>query len=115
MALTKAARIARRNERITFQKNSITVDRYKNHVQGWDDYFSCYAYANTYTAQEDGDAVTSEERSITFHVRYCSELAVVTSTGYRIVFHGENYNIISVDMMNYQKQEIRFSCRKEKR
>ena len=115
MVLTKTARIARRNERITFQKNSITVDRYKNHVQEWADYFSCYAYPNTYTTQEGGDAVTSEERSITFHVRYCSELAEVTSTGYRIVFRGEKYNIISVDMMNYQKQEIRFSCRKEKR
>lgn len=76
---------------------------------------SCYAYASTYTANEDGDVVVSEEESITFQVRYCPELAEVTSTGYRILFHDTVYNIRSVDRMNYQKQEIRFACRKEKR
>ena len=108
-------KIGRMNERITFQKNEIVTDQYKNRVPVWSDYFSCYAYASTYTANEDGDAVTSEERNVTFQVRYCSELADVTSTGYRILFHGEAYNILSVDRMNYQKQEIRFACRKEKR
>ena len=108
-------KIGRMNERITFQKNDIVADQYKNRVPVWSDYFSCYTYASTYTANEDGDVVVSEEESITFQVRYCSELADVTSTGYRILFHGEAYNILSVDLMNYQKQEIRFACRKEKR
>ena len=52
---------------------------------------------------------------ITFQVRYCPELAAVTSTGYRILFHDAVYNIRSVDRMNCQKQELRFACRKEKR
>ena len=108
-------KIGRMNERITFQKNDIVANQYKNRVPVWSDYFSCYTYASTYTANEDGDVVVSEEESITFQVRYCSELADVTSTGYRILFHGEAYNILSVDRMNYQKQEIRFACRKEKR
>ena len=115
MPINKTGRIARKNERITFQRNAVTVDRYKNHVQEWTDYFSCYAYAGTYQADEDEDKVTSEERSITFETRWCPELDAVTSTEYRIVFRGENYNIRSVDMMNYQRQQIRFSCRKEKR
>ena len=55
----------------------------------------------------------SDEESITFQVRYCPELAEVTSTGYRILFHDTVYNIRSVDRMNYRKQEIRFACRKE--
>ena len=107
--------IAAMRVRITFQKNAVTVDKYGNHKNGWTDYFSCWAYASTYTANEDGDVVVSEEESITFQVRYCPELAAVTSTGYRILFHDTVYNIRSVDRMNYQKQEIRFACRKEKR
>ena len=58
---------------------------------------------------------TGGGKSITFQVRYCPELAAVTSIGYRILFHDTVYNIRSVDRMNYQKQEIRFACRKEKR
>ena len=108
-------KIGRMNERITFQKNDIVADQYKNRAPVWSDYFSCWAYASTYPANEDGDVVMSDEESITFQVRYCPELAAVTSTGYRIVFHDEVYNIRSVDRMNYQKQEIRFACRKEKR
>ena len=108
-------KIGRMNERITFQKNEIVTDQCKNRAPVWSDYFSCWAYASTYTANEDGDVVVSEEESITFQVRYCPELAAVTSTGYRILFHDTVYNIRSVDRMNYQKQEIRFACRKEKR
>ena len=113
--MTAAARIARKNVRITFQKNTVSSDQYQNRVRTWEDYFSCYAYASTYEAKESGDVVPAEERSITFETRYCPELAVVTATGYRIVFHEEQYDILSVDPMNYQNQAIRFSCRREKR
>lgn len=107
--------IARFNERITIQKNTVQVDRYGNHTNVWEDYFSCSAYASTYTREEEGDAVVSDERSISFEVRYCSELSDITSTNYRIIFHGDAYNIASVDMMNYQRRTIRLLCRKEKR
>ena len=111
--VSDVGRIARKNVHITFQKNSVVVDEYRNHLREWSDYFSCYAYASTYAAQESGNEVITEERSITFHVRYCPELAHVTSTGYRIIFNGESYDIESVDMMNYQGEEIRFKCRRE--
>ena len=53
--------------------------------------------------------------SVTFSVRYCRETAAVTSTGYRVHFHGDIYNILSIDPMNYQRKEIRFICRREAR
>ena len=115
MAVPKTGRISRRNERITFQRNEIYSDKYKNRLQQWTDYFTCSAYANTYTAQEDGDAVISEEKSVSFECRWCPELDAVTSTGFRILFRGDRYNILSVDPMNYQRQAIRFTCRREKR
>ena len=115
MAVTAIGRIARKNVRITFQKNEVYSDKYKNRLQRWTDYFSCYAYANTYTAQEKDGVVTTEERSVTFETRWCPELEEVTSTEYRIVFEGENYDIQSVDPVNYQRRELKFACRKEKR
>ena len=113
--MNSTSRISRKNVRIIFQKNSVVTDRYKNHVNMWKDYFSCFAYANTYTAQEEGNEITYENRSITFATRYCPELACVTSTEYRIIFNGEAFNILSVDPMNCQNKELHFVCRREKR
>jgi len=115
MSITPTGRIARKNVRITFQKNEVYSDKYKNRLQRWTDYFSCAAYVNTYTAQEDGEVVTTEEKSVAFEVRWCPELAAVTSTGYRVLFGEEVYDILSIDPLNYQRRELRFTCRKEKR
>ena len=107
--------IEKMNELITLQKNTVTVDKYGNHKNTWEDYYTCHAYANTFVKEETESEVSADERSITFEVRYCSELKGVTSTGYRIIFHDEAYNIESVDMMNWQRKFIHLKCRKEKR
>ena len=102
--------ISRFNERITFQKNSVMVDQYGNHKSAWTDYYSCRAYVSTWQKEETEGSVTNEERAVTFEVRYCSELAGVSSDKYQVVFRGEAYNILSVDMMNYQKKTIRLKA-----
>jgi SPP1 family predicted phage head-tail adaptor len=108
--------IERLNERITIQHNTVVADRYGNHRNEWTDHFICHAYASTYVKEEnESSAVVNDERVIIFEVRYCSELRNITSNGYRILFHGEAYNIESVDMMNWQKRMIHLKCRKEKR
>ena len=108
--------IARFNERLTIQKNVVTVDEYKNHLNIWTDYFSCYTYASTFQSdREREEAVTSEERTISFEVRYCTELQDLDSTHYRVVFHGDHYDIQTVDFMNYQKKVIRILCKLEKK
>ena len=103
------------NERITIEKNTTVVDKVGNHVNQWEEYFSCFAYASTYEAEEKAGEVTTEERTVTFNVRYCSELKNITSTEFRVRFHGDVYNIASVDMMNYQRKEIKLLCRREAR
>ena len=105
--------IEKLNVRITIQKDCVAVDKYGNHVKFWADYFSCWAYANTFQQEEKDDVVTSDGQGITFHVRFCSELAGITSTGYRVIFHDEIYDIESVDMMNWQRQMIHLKCQKE--
>lgn len=108
-------KIARFTERITFQKNQTVTDKYQNHTASWVNYFSCYTYASTYQYDKEKDGVvTQEEQTITFEVRYCSELRNLDSIHYRVVFHGSVYDIIAVDMMNYQCRTIRVRCKLEK-
>ena len=106
--------ISRMNERITIQRSETVIDRYQNHSNTWGDYYSCYAHASTYEKDEEGLEITKEERQITFEVRYCSELKEISSTGYRVLFHGEVYDIEAVDMINYQKRRIRLKCKRER-
>ena len=101
-------------ESVSLQRSETVIDRYQNHSNTWADYYSCYAYASTYEKYEVESKITKEERQITFEVRYCSELKDISSTGYRVLFHGEAYNIEAVDMMNYQKRRIRLKCKREK-
>ena len=108
--------IEKLNEKITIQQKTVVVDKYGNHKKEWTAYFTCHVYANTYIKQEnESGVVTEDERSITFEVRFCSELSGITSTNYRVVFHGETYNIEAVDMMNWQRKTIKLKCRKEAR
>ena len=103
------------NERLTIEKSKAYTDKAGNHRNTWEEYLTCFTYASTYEAQESGDEVRQENRSIVFTVRWCRETATVTSTGYRIQFRGDVFNILSVDPMNYQKKEIRLHCRKAER
>ena len=108
-------KIARFTERIVFQKNTTITDKYLNHTAAWVDYFSCYTYASTYQYdKEKNGEVIREEWTINFEVRYCSELKCLDSIHFRVMFHGAVYNIISVDMMNYQNRTIRVRCKLEK-
>ena len=105
-------KIARFNERLTVQKNTVVVDKYGNHKNVWADYYSCYTYASTYQYDKENEAATTtEERTINFEVRYCTELKDLDSAHYRVAFHGDSYDIQTVDFMNYQKKTIRIVCK----
>lgn len=103
------------NERITIQQSKHMTDKVGNHRTAWVDYYTCFAYASTYEAQEDEGEVTAEQKSVVFTVRWCSEVNKLTSTGFRVLFRGELYDITSVDPMNYGKKTIKLHCRLERR
>ncbi|MCC8044190.1 MAG: phage head closure protein [Clostridiales bacterium] len=110
--------IALLNERITFQKNSVVVDSIGNHKNEWADYFTCSAYAampNRQQSEKQAAGVTVSDDNLNFTVRYCSELACIDNTHYRVVFRDENYNITSIDRMNYQNKSLKIVCTKERR
>ena len=95
--------IAAMRVRVTFQKNTVIVDKYGNHKTGWADYFSCWATVGTSSGSESSGVVI-----------YCSELADVESTKYRIIAEGRTYNITYVNPMGYKHNSLKFNCKLEK-
>lgn len=104
------------NEKILFQKNTVISDAIGNRKNEWEDYYSCFATIGGEGGNEKSEAgQTVDDASITFSVRYCSQLVDIMSTGFRILFRGEIYNILSVDHMNYKKKSLKFRCEKVRR
>ncbi|MCD7751559.1 MAG: phage head closure protein [Lachnospiraceae bacterium] len=106
------------SERLTIQKNSVVIDSVGNHKNEWTDYYSCYGYAATsgYQQKEQQAAgIMVSDEGLVFTVRYCSELADLDSTHFRVLFRGEPYNITAVDRMNYQRKTLKITCEKERR
>lgn len=108
--------VALMNTRITFQKNAVVVDAIGNHKNGWTDYFSCAATINGEGGSEDQVAgQTVDNARCAFTVRWCSETAAVTETGYRVVWNKELYNITRIDHQNNKRKRLKFWCQKERR
>lgn len=108
--------IALLNVKITFQKNSVVADDIGNRRNVWEDYYTCHATVSGEGGKEKAAAgLTVAESDIAFTVRFCKRAAEVTADGFRIVFNGETYNIVSVDHMNYKKKSLKFRCEKVRR
>ncbi len=60
-------------------------------------------------------STVADESDVSFTVRWCRKASVIDSTGYRVVFGGELYDILAIDHMNYKKKSIKFKCRKARR
>ncbi len=104
------------NVRITIQKAIVVTDRYGNHRNEYETCHTCYATVSAEAAKEETAAgVVVDESKIDFTVRWCRAAAEVTSTGYRIIFNGELYNILGVDHMNYKHRAVKYHCEKVSR
>ena len=107
------------NVHITFQKNAVEVDGIGNHTNTWADYYSCHATvsgeAGKQTSETDVAGIVADESDISFTVRYCKKASVIDSTGFRVVFGGELYDILAIDHMNFKKKCLKFKCRKARR
>ena len=111
--------VAALRSKVTFQKNETVTDKYGNHKNDWTDYYTCCATIGgeglASSKEEQVAGTTVEEDSMTVTVRYCQKSAAITSTGFRVVFMGELYNIENIDHMNFRKRSLKFTCRKERR
>ena len=109
------------NVRIEIEKNTVVTDGIGNRSNEWIQHFVCYATVSgtsgggQFGAQENAAGVTSDHTELSFTVRYCNKTAAVSVTGYRIRFHGQSYDIIAIDPMNFKRKCLKFRCRKESR
>lgn len=111
--------VALMNEKVTFQKNSVAVDAIGNHKNAWVDHYTCFATIGgeglSSSKEKEAAGQTVEDTGMTVTVRYCRKTAEIVSTEYRVLFHGEIYDITNVDHMNFKKKCMKFACRKVRR
>ena len=104
------------NVRIYLSKNTVTVDSNKKNKNEWQPYYTCYATVSAEGGKEMTDAgMVVDDSTIDFTIRWCAQSAVITSTGYRVQFQDELYDVLSVDHMNYKRKSIKLHCRKVRR
>ena len=109
-------RIGQWRQRIVIQKNRMRKDKDGNQRNEWEDYFTCWTYANNLSGKEYWEAAqVNQEESLFFLVRYCKELKDLDSTKYRILFRGDIYNITLVDFMQFQNKVIKLRAERVKR
>lgn len=108
--------VALLNVKITVQKNTIVIDDIGNHKNAWEECYSCHATVSGENGSENSVAGTTVENAdLAFTVRYCKTVDAITTDGYRIIFGGDIYNIVSIDHMNYKRKSIKFRCEKVRR
>ena len=104
------------NVRIFISKNDVVVDAIGNHKNTWSDYYTCYATVSAEAGKEQTDAgLIVDNSKIDFTIRWCEKAAGITSTGFRVSFNGELYDIIAVDHRNYKRKSIKLWCQKTRR
>ena len=108
--------IAALRVKIMFQRQKAVVDGIGNHTNRWEDYFACRATVGGEGGTEKAVAGTTvEDADISFTVCFCRAAEAVSSSGFRIVFREELYDILAVDHLNYKKKALKFRCRKVRR
>ena len=108
--------IALMNVQIEIQKNSVKTDRYGNHRNEWEPYLFCYATVSGETPKEDTEAgLKVDDSRVDFTIRWFAASSVISSTGYRVLFRDEIYDILGVNHMNCKHKSIKLLCRKERR
>ena len=102
--------------RITVQKSTTQSDSIGNHMNVWQEYYSCAATLSGETGQEAEDASTTVDNTkADFTLRWCAASSVITPTEYRVVMDGQIYDILSVDHMNFKHKSVKLHCRKARR
>ena len=102
--------------KIMFQRQEAVADGVGNHTNRWADYFACRATVGSEGGTEKAVAGTTvEDADISFTVRFCRAADAVSSSGFRIVFREELYDILAIDHLNYKKRALKFRCRKVRR
>ena len=108
--------ISKLRSRITIQRSEMVTDAIGNHINAWEDFWSCAAYANLASGKEYGAAgQTLGSDTLVFEVRWCERLRDLDSTRFRILFGGNIYNITCVDDVQFRHKRLKLTAQRERR
>lgn len=92
-------------EKITFQKNTGTVDGRGNPDTEWVDFYTCRAYANGLFGSEYYAArAAGLEQTVKFTVRYSRKLEGLCLSDCRLIFRGQAYRIEHIDNVQFRNE-----------
>ncbi len=89
---------SRMDKRIVIQMRFDKEDEIGNRLTAWEDFHKCWANVGGVSGKEFWQArQQNEEQIVSFKIRYCRKLSGLNSYDYRILYHGETYNIQYID------------------
>ena len=104
------------NQKITVQKNTVTVDEIGNHINAWADFYACHATVSGESPSEStATGTVVDNTKADFTVRWCKAVSQVTPDGFRIRYADEIYNILGIDHRNFRKKSVKLKCQKARR
>lgn len=94
--------------RIEIRKSSYTEDDIGNQKKVWKEYFKGYAYMNNLSGSEYWEAAqTQSQNTVMFIMRYHPLLAVMNTKEYYLVYNGAEYDITSIDNVQYKNETVK--------
>lgn len=92
-------------QKLTTQRDS---DGYETEI--WEDYYSNYAYINKLSGKEFWAAAeTAAQNTVRFELRWHSQLDLVNSKDYRLIFNDHIFNITNVDNVQFRNETVKIS------
>lgn len=95
-------------ELVTIEKSGYTEDSTRNQIPIWTEHYKGYAYVNNLSGSEYWEAAqTKSENTVMFILRYHPLLGAMDTKKYRVIHQGKEYNIASIDNVQYKNETIK--------
>lgn len=93
---------------VTVERKSFKEDSIGNQRPIWQEYYRGFAYVNNLSGSEYWAAAqTQSQNTIVFTLRYHQLLGQMNTKEYRILHRGREYNITSIDNVQYKNETIK--------
>ena len=95
-------------EPVLIEKNGHVEDDIGNQVASRTEYYKGYAYMNNLSGSEYWEAAqTQAQNTVLFILRYHPLLGAMDTRGYRLMHRGKEYNITSIDNVQYKNETVK--------
>lgn len=95
-------------QRISIEKVSHSYDSIGNPVEEWKLFRKTYAYMNGLSGKEYWEAATlNAENTVDFVCRWKKFFDEMDTTNYRIVWRGKNFDIKTIDNVQFRNETVK--------